>query len=124
MNIVHITSRKAWVEATRSGEYVPPSLVSDGFIHCSTTTQALPVAEKYYEGEKGLLLLVIDPKRLTAKLRWEAPSDGVFPPGVPLGDAFPHIYGPLNLDAVIQALDFQPDVNGKFALPPALKSNH
>ncbi len=33
---------------------------------------------------------------------------------------FPHIYGPINLDAVIQVLDFEPDENGDFTLPTSL----
>jgi len=122
MNILHITTRKAWIDATRTGQYIPPSLETDGFIHCSTTLQAVPVAGKYYKGQPGLVLLVVDPVRLTSRLKWEPPSDGSFPPGIPLGDAFPHIYGPLNLDAVIQVLDFELDQNGNFSIPSALNS--
>jgi uncharacterized protein (DUF952 family) len=120
LNIVHITSRKAWIEATRAGRYIAPSLESEGLIHCSTYSQALPVAEKYYKGQSGLVLLVIDPKQLTSDLKWEPPAEGAPPPGVRAGEAFPHIYGPINLDAVIQALDFEPDPNDRFTLPPAL----
>jgi uncharacterized protein (DUF952 family) len=124
MNILHITSRKAWIDATRTGRYAPPSLEMEGFIHCSTFTQALPVAEKFYKGQRGLVLLVIDPARLTADLKWEPPSDGKPPEGIPEGDAFPHIYGPLNLDAVIRALDFEADQNGDFSLPLSLITDH
>jgi len=50
-------------------------------------------------------------------LKWEPPSGGTPPPGVPKGDMFPHIYGPINLDAVAQILDFEPYTNGKFQIP-------
>jgi uncharacterized protein (DUF952 family) len=120
LNIVHITSRKDWSEAMRAGQYIPASLKSDGFIHCSTFTQALPVAEKYYKGQSGLVLLVIDPARLASDLKWDPPSEGAPPPGVREGEVFPHIYGPINLDAIVQALDFAPGPQGDFVLPPGL----
>lgn len=117
LNILHITSRAAWIDATRNGRYAAPSLMSEGFIHCSTPAQAVPVAEKFYQGQTGLVLLVIDPARLTSDLKWEPPSDGAPPPGVPTGDAFPHIYGPINLDSVVRVLDFEPTTDGRFVLP-------
>ncbi len=54
MNIIHITTRKAWIDATRAGQYSAPSLEQDGFIHASTLKQVLPVAAKYYKGQPGL----------------------------------------------------------------------
>ena len=119
MNIYHIASRMDWVAATRAGRYVAPGFASDGFIHCSTGRQVVPVAEKYYKGQSGLVLLVIDPARLVSDLKWEPPFEGTPPPGVSTDDTFPHIYGPINLEAVIQILDFEPTADGSFA-PPAL----
>jgi uncharacterized protein (DUF952 family) len=120
MNILHITSHKAWIEATRAGQYSHPSLETEGFIHGSTITQVLPVAAKFYKGQPGLVLLEIDPKRLASELRWESPTGGGPPEGVPEGEAFPHIYGPINLDAVLQVVDLEPDKDGNFTLPPSL----
>ena len=120
MNILHITTRKAWIEATRTGAYSAPSLETEGFIHGSTLKQLLPVAGKFYRGQTGLVVLEIDPARLSSELKWEPPSGGGPPPGVPEGEAFPHVYGPINLDAVIQVLDLEADHNGDFSLPPAL----
>ena len=120
MNIYHITTRKAWIDATRLGRYSSPSLETDGLIHASTLKQILPVAAQFYRGQKGLVLLELDPKRLTSELKWEPPTGGNPPPGVPEGDAFPHIYGPINLDAVVQVLDFKAGASGEFSLPPAL----
>lgn len=117
LNIFHITSRKAWSEAQQAGQYTAPSLSSEGFIHCSTSVQVLPVAEKYYEGQTGLVILVIDATRLSSDLKWEPPFDGAPPPGAPTADLFPHIYGQINLDAVICVVDFEPSADGKFVLP-------
>lgn len=120
MNIFHIATRKAWIDGTRASEYSAPSLAAEGFIHASAITQILPVAAKFYKGQTGLVLLEIDPRRLGSELKWEPPADGSPPPGVPEGDAFPHIYGPINLDAVVQVLDFEPGANGEFSLPSPL----
>ncbi len=119
MNILHVTTRKAWIDATRLGQYSAPSLQSEGYIHASTIRQVLPVASKFYKGETGLVLFEIDPKRLTSEVKWEPPAGGP-PPGVPEGEVFPHIYGPINLDAIVQVLDFEPGENGEFSLPAAL----
>jgi len=65
------------------------------------------VANAYYAGQPDLVLLHIDTKRLAAELRWEAAE----------GEEFPHIYGPLNLDAVDSVEAFIPDKAGQFQYP-------
>ena len=115
--IYHITSRSAWNEARQSAEYRAESLETEGFIHCSTGSQVLPVVEKYYKGQHELLLLMIDPSLLSSDLKWEPSSDGAPPPGVPEGDLFPHIYGPVNLDAVVKAVDLESNPDGNYNLP-------
>lgn len=115
--IFHITSRRAWDEAQERGNYRAESLATEGFIHCSTFSQVLPVAENFYKGQHGLVLLAIEPTLLSSDLKWELPSGGTLPPGIPHGDPFPHIYGPINLEAVAQILDFEPYTNGKFQIP-------
>jgi uncharacterized protein (DUF952 family) len=115
--IYHITSRRAWQEAQQRGEYRTDSLESEGFIHCSTQTQVLPVAEKYYKGQQDNLLLVIDPTLLTSELRWEPPSGGAPPLGVPEGELFPHIYGLINLDAVVKVYELESNPDGSYKLP-------
>ncbi len=115
--IYHITSRQAWSDAKEHGEYRLESLESEGFIHCSTESQVVPVAQKYYKGQQDLYLLVIEPALLSADLKWEPPSGGAPPPGVSEGDLFPHIYGPINLDAVVQVFDLLSNADGKFHFP-------
>jgi uncharacterized protein (DUF952 family) len=115
--IFHITTQMAWDEAKRSGEYRAASLLTEGFIHCSTLSQVIPVANLYYKGQSGFILLMIEPTLLSSTLNWEAPSGGTPPPGVPTGDQFPHIYGAINLDAVVKVLNLVTDANGTFQLP-------
>jgi uncharacterized protein (DUF952 family) len=110
MNILHITSDKEWSDAQSRGFYSAPSLVSEGFIHCSTPSQVVAVAERFYAGQRGLVLLVIDPERLQADVKYEAGTDKP-------DELFPHVYGPINLDAVTRVLGFEPDAAGKWILP-------
>jgi uncharacterized protein (DUF952 family) len=108
--ILHITTRIAWSAAPKRGQYVADSLSGQGFIHCSQVRQVLRVANSVYFGQHGLVLLVIDPARLTSELRWE--------PGVDLAsELFPHIYGPINLEAVVNVLNFEPGPDALFLLP-------
>lgn len=115
--IYHLTSRQVWRDAQARGDYRVESLESEGFIHCSTRTQVLPVAEKYYGGRQDILLLEIDPSLLSPELRWEPPSGGAPPPGVPEGELFPHVYGPINLDAIVKVYDLESNPDGSYKLP-------
>lgn len=115
--IFHITTRMAWEEAKKFEEYRAASLLMEGFIHCSTLAQVLPVAEQYYKGHDDLVLLMIEPTLLSSDLKWEAPSGGTPPPGIPEGDQFPHVYGPINLDAVVNAVDLKSNSDGTLDLP-------
>jgi uncharacterized protein (DUF952 family) len=115
--IYHVTSRMAWNQARQRGDYRAESLENEGFIHCSTDEQVIPVVEKFYKGQDSLLLLVIEPERLTSDLRWEPPAEGAPPPGIPEDALFPHIYGPINLEAVVRVLDLQAQPDGKYSFP-------
>ncbi|MBV6391473.1 MAG: hypothetical protein KPEEDBHJ_00681 [Anaerolineales bacterium] len=115
--ILHIASKQDWSSAQAKGEYAAPSLATEGFIHFSTDKQAIHVANAFYKGRKDLVLLVVDESKLAAELKWEAPAG---PPAenISQSDLFPHLYGPLNLNAVTSALDLQPDpATGAFTLP-------
>ena len=89
------------------------TLAAEGFIHCSTPEQVVKVANHYYQGQTGLVLLCIDESKLQAELRFEAP-DG---PAIEGENRFPHIYGPLNTNAVTDVLDFEPGADGTFTMP-------
>ena len=115
--IFHITSRRNWRTALATGDYQAESLTSEGFIHCSTLSQVLPVAENFYKGQSELVILLIEPALLSSTLKWEPPSGGTPPQGVPKGDPFPHIYGPINLSAVVKVLDLEQNASGAFIMP-------
>jgi uncharacterized protein (DUF952 family) len=91
--ILHITTEAAWADARRDGRVVAPSLDDEGFIHCSTHAQVEATANRIFRGSGDLLLLEVDPARLTAPLKWERATD--------VGEEFPHVYGPIDLDAVV-----------------------
>jgi uncharacterized protein (DUF952 family) len=117
--IFHITSRLEWQAAQARGDYRAPSLETEGFIHMSTSKQVLHVANAFYRGQSGLVLLVVDETRINPQVKWAAPA-GPPAPGISQDDKFPHVYGPLNLDTVVDVLDFNPDANGNFQLPASL----
>jgi uncharacterized protein (DUF952 family) len=113
--ILHICSRDEWDAAEQEGALVPASLDEVGFVHCSDFgTVALP-ANALFAGRDDMLLLVIDPAALDAPVRWEA---GV--PPHPDGIWFPHVYGPINVGAVVAAVGFRPTAEGVFRLPKEL----
>ncbi|MFH2104536.1 MAG: DUF952 domain-containing protein [Chloroflexota bacterium] len=109
-SILHITTATAWTEALQAGEYTADSLLTEGFIHCSRPDQALRVADLIFRGQTGLVLLVIDPQHLNVEVRWEPGMDDP-------AEEFPHIYGPINLDAVVAVKDLPPSPDGTFRLP-------
>ena len=115
--ILHITSRSEWDNARSTGSYLARSVATEGFIHCSTQDQVVHVANAFYRAQAELVLLVIDESRLTSRLRWEAPA-GSPAPGISASDLFPHIYGAINLAAVIAVADLAPGPDGKFSVPP------
>jgi uncharacterized protein (DUF952 family)/GNAT superfamily N-acetyltransferase len=113
--LLHITTAAPWRVALAAGSHVTPSLRTEGFIHLSRPDQVALPANRLYAGRDDLLLLVIDPDRLTAEVRWE--------PGVPTDPEsmrFPHLYGPLPVTAVTSVIPWRPGPDGTFAEPVGL----
>jgi uncharacterized protein (DUF952 family) len=117
-SIFHITTREQWNHAALAGKYQADSLVTEGFIHCSTAAQLALSGRRYFAGQTGLVVLEIDPEKLRWELRWEESQgggprgrlaehgqDGGRPPS-DQSESFPHLYGPLDLDAVISVQTF------------------
>jgi uncharacterized protein (DUF952 family) len=110
--ILHITKMTDWESAKKQGEYRAPSLDAAGFIHCSLAEQVVRVADFNFKGQSGLALLEIDEARVKAEVKYEDLGNE--------GQLFPHIYGPLNLDAVERVHLFPCGADGRFALPVSL----
>jgi uncharacterized protein (DUF952 family) len=92
--VYHITRQQDWESALESGAYQSPTLAKDGFIHCSTDTQVLRVANNFYRGQTE-----------TGQ------------PEPEIQELFPHVYGAINLGAVIKMVPFPPQPDGTFVFP-------
>ena len=109
MNVIfHITRHEQWEQAESAGVYRGDTLNSDGFIHCSTPQQVVKVANALFHAQQGLVLLYIETDKVRAEIRHEGPKGE---------EHYPHIYGSLNIDAVIKVLNLEPGEDGKFELP-------
>lgn len=117
-SIYHLTTGDAW--NARSSNYAPASLESDGFIHCSTLHQLTNIANAFYKNTNEVLALVIDSTKLTSDVRWEPPSHPDGSPAEHVYLLYPHIYGEINTDAVVEVADMTRDSHGRFRLPPQL----
>lgn len=99
--IFHIADRDRWLAASTQGSYTASTLnleLSDeGFIHLSTSDQVAGVLERFYRGIPNLVLLHVDEALLTSPLVFEQLGEAP--------EAFPHLYGPLNTDAVVRVDD-------------------
>ena len=112
--LVHLCADHEWQRALKDGAHRPPSLTEVGFVHLSSPEQVHLPANRLYAGRTDLVLLSIDPVRLSDPVRWE--------PGVPTDPEsmlFPHLYGPLPADAVTSVTRYLPAVDGSFAELPA-----
>lgn len=110
--LLHITTPDEWQAAVAAGALIADSLETEGFIHCSTAEQVLIPANERYADRTDLCLLVIDPDALTSKL--------VFEDSYSTGQSFPHVYGPINPDAITKVVAFPCESDGTFLLPSDL----
>lgn len=98
-----------WREAQAKGRFTGSQAdLRDGFIHFSTAAQVAETAARHFAGQSDLLLLSVDTARLGTALKWE-PSRG--------GALFPHLYGPLELAAVLHILPLGLGPDGRHVLP-------
>jgi uncharacterized protein (DUF952 family)/(2Fe-2S) ferredoxin len=107
--ILHITHKQEWENAKNLGTYCSNTLESEGFIHCSTLAQVIGSANRFFKGQKDLVILKIDADLVKPEIRYE---------GAESNNLFPHIYGGLNIDAVVQSIDLESHPDGSFILPP------
>ena len=112
--IYHIALASDWQAALGAGEYrvstLGRTLEQEGFLHASTSSQVRGVADAVYAGvQEPLILLTIDERRLTVPLQWDAVPGSAEP--------FPHLYGPLAVDAVVLATPLLRDQQGRLEIP-------
>ena len=92
--IYHVVHKPDWQKAEQQGFYEAASLATEGFIHASKARQLWGVIDRYYKDQSDLLVLHIDEHKLTSPFTYEFAAS--------VNEEFPHIYGPLNLDAVLK----------------------
>jgi uncharacterized protein (DUF952 family) len=107
--IYHMMPMPEWEAVQTQALYRTDSLEEEGFIHCTgERAQMVWVANQFYRHIPGpFVILSIDEARVQADVVWEAADDHLFP----------HIYGPLNLDAVVHVLGFPRSADGDFVMP-------
>jgi uncharacterized protein (DUF952 family) len=101
--IYHIVIESDFRAQFKGPVYFPEGLHNDGFVHCAIEPSVIPVANDYYAGAAGrVLLLEIDPVRLASETRYEAaaPAPGGGSSHLASASQFPHVYGPINREAI------------------------
>jgi uncharacterized protein (DUF952 family) len=107
-----ICNQTEWSARSATGFYTGSDHdVHDGFIHFSTAAQLAETAEKHFAGQTDLVLISVLPAPLAGALKYE-PSRG--------GALFPHLYGALDLSAVVAVMPLSRDARGVLILPPDL----
>ena len=107
--IYHITTEKEWAAHRDNADYAPAAFVKEGFIHTSRLHQLEGVFERYYATRNDLLLLRIDEQKLASELIYEPSTNR---------ELYPHIYGKLNKDAIIEVVeDFDVDKLARLVNP-------
>ena len=94
--IYHVTTQKEWEQALLEKEYLPLGYEKDGFIHCSIERQVTGVLDRFYKGQSGLVKLKIEKAKVQRPVLFELAHD--------INELFPHIYGSLNIDSVVEVI--------------------
>lgn len=110
--IFHLAASSDWADAQEVGRYeqstVDRTLAEEGFIHCSFATQVQATADRYLHGRDDVVLLVIDDAEVLDMLKIEDTSGR--------GEVYPHLYGPLPVAAVTEALPVPLAADGRLRL--------
>ncbi len=111
--IYHYTTKPEWQVALEKGVYYPKAYAQDGFIHCSDHYQLQKTADNLFSYTPDLICLKINTDKLDAPVVYENLEGGEM--------LFPHLYGPLPVEAVEIVFEMIKDENGKNVLPPEQK---
>ena len=93
--LFHLATPEEWAAAQDQGEIRPPSLDTEGFVHCSWGSQVAGAVAKHFDGVTELVALRLDPDSL-------GEVDLVEEDSYDSGQAFPHAYGPIPVAAVVE----------------------
>jgi len=110
--LLHITRARA-IEDRTMGAYQAGSLQEEGFIHCSTPEQLLIPANALFRGQSDLVILCIDARQVPHPIIYEDCYGS--------GHQFPHVYGAVPWESIVQVLPFPPEEDGSFLLPKTLR---
>ena len=117
-DIFHITTDADWARAQAEGAYSASTreltLAQVGFVHCAFEEQVAGVANSFFRGVAKLVVLRISIDKLDAEVRYEDLEGG--------NVLFPHVYGPLNLDAVVAVMALPRGRDGTFTITVAATS--
>jgi uncharacterized protein (DUF952 family) len=94
--IYHITSKNEWLTQKGADTFRAFTLTIEGFIHCCEVDQVEGVLQRYFGGQKDLVLLEIDERKVSSELKYEKGGNG---------EMFPHIYGPIDIKAIIWSME-------------------
>lgn len=101
-----LMSPKDYASANRTGLWDPASRLAEGFIHASPADQVTRIANKYYRQFDEICIVVLRHERIRSEILWEPATEGLYP----------HIYGPLNMDATDRVLSVGKKPDGNFAI--------
>jgi hypothetical protein len=114
--ILHLISAEDYQNLGAGQDYLPKTYVADGFIHCTKEPEVmLQIANRFYKSLPGtLFVLLIDADLVKSPIKWEAPAHPDGSPAQPGERLFPHIYGPLNREAIVAVRTASRDSDGTF----------
>jgi len=114
--IYHAIAKSEWEKVKQNDEYIHPSLENDGFIRFSLLEQVISIAYYMYSSsENEILLLEVDEKKLASKVLHE---------DLKLHGRYPHVYGPVNMDAIVNVYPLERETKGiGFILPEKLRKD-
>lgn len=101
-----LSSQDEYQQALQSGQLLRDSITTEGFIHACPKNQLNRVANKFYKNTHKPLLLTVEKEKISSTVKYEPAKGGLYP----------HIYGPLNINAVIKAEPISTNANGEFEL--------
>ena len=106
--IYHLAPADRWLHWPDSSPYLPAEYAADGFVHCTAgAARMIEVANRFYHDRAdAFVVLVLELERLSAPIRWEQPPDDI--------TLFPHLYGPIDRDAVVAVHQVRRAADGTF----------